>query len=127
MGNLGLGVVLVGVFIVGLAFSWSLRHAFNLTVWFGVGWVGSLLALYLFEQTGLSPISTSPLGSGGGVALGVGAIVAYIYHRRWQKEQAIKRARKAAARARRRAEGKPEPTFLGNVFRAVQKMRSTDG
>ncbi len=126
-GNLGLGIVLVGVFICGFAFSWSIRHAFNLTVWFGVGWVASLLVLYLVDSAGISPISTDPLGSGGAVALGIGAIVAYYYHRRWQKEQLLKRQREAEARARRRAKGIPEPSFLGNVGRAVRKMRSSDG
>ncbi|MFW6075689.1 MAG: hypothetical protein ACOC9Y_08845 [Chloroflexota bacterium] len=127
MGNLGLGVILVGVFIVGFMFSWSLRHAFNLTVWFGAGWMGTLLLLYIADMAGYGYISVEPLGSGGAVAIGVATIVAWFYHRRWQKEERIRKAREAAERAARRKSGKPEPTMLGNVFRAVQKMRSTNG
>lgn len=126
MGNIGLGVIIIGVFIMTLAFTWSLRHAFNTTVWFSVGWVGTLFALYMLDVAGYGVISTSPLGPGGAVALGGGAIVAYIYHRRWMKAQAIKKAREAAERAARRARGEPEPTMLGNVFRTINKVRSSN-
>jgi hypothetical protein len=126
VGNIGLGVIIIGVFIMTLAFTWSLRHAFNTTVWFSVGWVGTLFVLYVMDVAGYGYISTSPLGPGGAVALGGGAIVAYIYHRRWMKQQAIKKAREAAERAARRARGEPEPTLLGNVFRTINKVRSSN-
>lgn len=127
MGNIGLGVILVGVFIVGFMFTWNLRHAFNLTVWFGAGWMGTLLVLYVADMVGYGFISVAPLGSGGAVAIGLATIVTWLYHRRWQKEERARKAREAAERAARRKRGEPEPTLLGNVFRAVRKARSTNG
>ncbi|CAN5541299.1 hypothetical protein BH23CHL2_BH23CHL2_09210 [soil metagenome] len=127
MGNLGLGVILVGVFIIGFFYSWSLRHAFNLTVWFGAGWMGSLLVLYVLDETGYGIVSTEPLGSGGAVAIGVATLVAYFHHRRWQKEEAERRRIKAEEAAERRARGEREPNLIGNVARAISKMRSSDG
>lgn len=127
MGNLGLGILVVAVFLVGFMSSWSIRHAFNLSVWFGIGWLGALALLYALDAAGFGYISTAPIGPGGGVALGVGAIVAYVYHQRWKKQQEEKRRREAAARAARRARGEREPTFVGNLARAINKMRSYDG
>lgn len=125
MGNIGLGVILVGVFIVGFMFSWSIRHAFNLTVWFGVAWMGSLFVLYVADQAGYGYISTAPLGSGGAVGLGIAAIVAYFYHRRWMREEIERRRKEAAERAARRARGEREPNLVGNALRAINKMRSS--
>lgn len=127
MGNIGLGILLIAVFFVGFMSTWSLRHAFNLTVWFGAGWIGALAFIYLLDMVGLGYISTEPLGPGGAVALGIGALVAYVYHQRWKKQQEEKRRREAAARAARRARGEREPTFAGNLARALKKMRSYDG
>jgi hypothetical protein len=128
MGNLGLGVILVGVFIIGFAFTWSIRHAFNLTVWFGVGWMGSLAVLYILDQAGYGIVSTSPLGAAGAVAIAVGALVAYVYHLRWKKAEAERRRIKAEAAAARRARGEREPSFIGNVARAINRMRTpSDG
>ena len=124
MGNLGLGVILVGVFIIGLFYTWSVRHAFNLMVWFGIGWMGSLFILYILDESGYGVISTAPLGSGGAVAIAVAALVAYIYHRRWKKAEAVRQRIKAEEAAARRARGEREPTFIGNVARAIGKMRS---
>lgn len=125
MGNLGLGVILVGVFIIGFFYTWSLRHAFNLTVWFGVGWMGSLFVLYVLDEAGYGIVSTAPLGSGGAVAIGIASLVAYFYHRRWKKEEAERQRIKAEEAAARRARGEREPTFFGNVGRAIGKMRSS--
>ena len=124
MGNLGLGVILVGVFIIGLFYTWSIRHAFNLMVWFGIGWMGSLFILYILDESGYGVISTAPLGSGGAVAIAVAALVAYIYHRRWKKAEAVRQRIKAEEAAARSARGEREPTFIGNVARAIGKMRS---
>lgn len=126
MGNIGLGVILVGVFIVGFMFSWNIRHAFNMTVWFGVAWMGSLFVLYVVDMAGYGYISTEPFGSGGAVGLGIAALVTYFYHRRWQKAELERRRREAAERAARRARGEGEPNLVGNVFRAINKMRSSN-
>ncbi|MEZ4523198.1 MAG: hypothetical protein R3A46_16385 [Thermomicrobiales bacterium] len=126
MGNLGLGVILVGVFLIGFFYTWSLRHAFNLMVWFGVGWMGSLFVFYVLEQAGYGVVSTDPLGSAGAVAIGVAALVAYVYHRRWKKAEAERQRIKAEEAAARRARGEREPTFIGNVARAISKVRSSD-
>jgi hypothetical protein len=125
MGQLGLGVILVGVFIIGFFYTWSVRHAFNLTVWFGIGWMGSLFVLYVLDNTGYGVVSTDPLGSAGAVAIAAGALVAYIYHRRWKKQEAERQRIKAEQVAARRARGEREPTFIGNVARAIGKMRSS--
>ena len=124
MGNLGLGVILVGVFIIGFFYTWSVRHAFNLTVWFGVGWMGSLFVLYVLDEAGYGIVSTEPLGSGGAVAIGVATIVAYIYHRRWKAAEAEKERIKAEEAAARKARGESEPSLIGNVARALGKMRT---
>ena len=124
MGNLGLGVILVGVFIIGFFYTWNLRHAFNLTVWFGVGWMGSLFVLYVLDEAGYGIVSTEPLGSGGAVAIGVATIVAYIYHRRWKAAEAEKERIKAEEAAARKARGESEPSLIGNVARALGKMRT---
>jgi hypothetical protein len=128
MGNLGLGVILVGVFLIGFFYTWSIRHAFNLTVWFGVGWMGSLAVLYVLDESGYGIVSTSPLGAGGAVAIAFAALVAYVYHLRWKKAEAERQRIKAEQAAARRARGEREPTFIGNVARAISKMRSpSDG
>jgi uncharacterized membrane protein len=125
MGNLGLGVILVGVFIIGFVYTWSFRHAFNLTVWFGVGWMGSLAVLYMLDKLGYGVISTDPLGSAGAVAIAAGALVAYIYHMRWRKAEAERQRIKAAEAAARRARGEPEPSVIGNLGRTLGKMRAS--
>ena len=124
MGNLGLGIILVGVFIIGFFYSWSLRHAFNVTVWFGVGWMGSLFVLYVLDRTGYGIVSTAPLGAGGAVAIGIATIVAYIHHVRWKRAEAVRRRIKAEEAAARRARGEREPTLIGNVARTIAKMRT---
>lgn len=123
MGNLGLGVILVGVFIIGFFYTWSVRHAFNLTVWFGVGWMGSLFVFYVLDMLGYGIVSVEPLGSGGAVALGIASIVAYVYHRQWKKAEAERQRIKAEEAAARKARGESEPSFIGNVGRALGKMR----
>ncbi len=125
MGNLGLGVILVGVYIVGFFYTWSLRHAFNMTVWFGIGWMGSLFVFYILEQLGYGIVSTAPLGSGGAVALAIASVVAFVYYRRWRKEEAERQRIKAEEAAARRARGEREPSLIGNVARAIGKMRSS--
>ncbi len=125
MGQIGLGVILIGVFIIGFFYTWSIRHGFNLTVWFGIGWMGSLFVLYVLDKTGHGIVSTDPLGSAGAVAIAVGALVAYVYHRRWKKEEAERQRIKAEQAAARRARGEREPTLIGNVARAIGKMRSS--
>ena len=127
MGNLGLGVILVGVFIIGFFYSWNLRHAFNLMVWFGAGWMGSLFVLYVLDESGYGIVSTAPLGAGGAVAIGLAALVAYFYHRRWKKDEGERQRIRAEAAAARRARGERDPTFIGNVARAIGKMRSSSG
>src|SRR5690606_302563 len=125
MGNLGLGIILVGVFLIGFFYTWSFRHAFNLTVWFGVGWMRSLVALFTLEKLGYGIVSTDPLGSAGAVGIAVGALVAYVYHKRWQKAEAERQRIKAAEAAARRARGEPEPSVIGNLGRALGKMRAS--
>lgn len=125
MGNLGLGVILVGAFIIGFMFSWSIRHAFNIMVWFGVGWMGSLFILWALDLSGYGFISTDPLGPVGAIGIGIGALVAYFYHRRWQKAEAERQRIKAAEAAARRARGEREPTLIGNVARVIGRMRSS--
>ncbi len=125
MGNLGLGVILVGVFLIGFFYTWNLRHAFNLTVWFGVGWMGSLFVFYVAERVGYGIVSTSPLGSGGAVAIAIASLVAYVYHLRWKKAEAERQRIKAEQAAARRARGEREPSLVGNVARALGKMRSS--
>lgn len=124
MGNLGLGIILVGVFIIGFFYSWSLRHAFNVTVWFGVGWMGSLFVLYVLDRAGYGIVSTAPLGAGGAVAIGIATVVAYVYHFRWKKAEAERKRIKAEEAAARRARGEREPTLIGNVARTLAKMRT---
>jgi hypothetical protein len=124
--QLGLGIVLVAVFVLAFAGSWSLREAFNETVWFSAFWVIALAALYAFDQTGFSPISTSPTGIGGGIALLVGFLGMMVRRRRWRKEVALKRAQKAAEQARRKAAGIPEPTMATRLGAAVRAMRKPE-
>lgn len=125
-GSAGLSLVPIAVFILALVTTWSIRESINETFWFAAGWIGGLFVLYMAELAGFGIFSTSATGLGGGVALLIG-IAAFMYRRReWRKEQAIKKARKEAERARRRARGQSEPTLLGNVFRAIQKTRSSN-
>ena len=127
MGNLGLGIILVGVFVVGFVLTWSVRHAFNLTVWFGAAWMGALFVLYVSERAGYGIVSTSPLGLGGSVALVFATIFSYIYHLRWRRAEAERQRIKAEEAAARRARGEPDPTLIGNVARAIGRMRSSSG
>ncbi len=126
MGNIGLGVIVIGVFLVIFMFTWSLRHAFNTAVWFSVAWMLTLLGLYLADAAGYGYISIAPTGPAGAVGLAIAALIAYFYHRRWKKIQLEKKIQAEKERARRRAAGEPEPSLLGNVFRAINKARSPD-
>jgi hypothetical protein len=119
--SLGLGFVLVAVFVLALVSTMNLREAFNEMIWFGAGWMAALALIYLADGLGFGYISTSPTGVGGGIGLIVGFAALFLRRRMWRKELARKRLEREAERARRRAAGQPESGALGNVLRTVRK------
>jgi uncharacterized membrane protein YccC len=125
--SLGLGFVLVAIFVLAFVMTGNLREAFNETIWFGAGWMAALAVIYLFDSMGYGYISTSPAGLGGGIGLVVGFVALFLRRRMWRKEQARKRLEREAERARRRAAGEPDPGPLGNVVRSIRKSRASNG
>ncbi|RIK37602.1 MAG: hypothetical protein DCC58_17765 [Chloroflexi bacterium] len=123
----------LAVFVLAFAKCFNLRESFNETVWFSVAYIGTLGIIYVFDMTPYGYISTSPTGIGGVIAMLAGFIAMWIRHRRWRKEEAIKKAqREAAARAeaeRRKAAGLPpaqEGGLIAGAFRfagSVQRAR----
>lgn len=121
-------------FILGIATTWSLREAFAETVWFNAAYVATLAVIYLTDILGLNLISTSPVGPGGGIALGVG-FAALGYRRfRWKQEERLKAIAREEERKRRAAEAraagkstKPqEKSLIVDAFRfagTMQKQR----
>jgi predicted membrane-bound dolichyl-phosphate-mannose-protein mannosyltransferase len=110
-------------FILAIATTWSLREAIAETVWFNVAYVVVLAIIYLADLVGLGFISTSPVGPGGGIALGAG-FAALAYRRyQWKQEQrrlAILRAERARreAAARKAAGNRPqEKSLIVDAFR----------
>jgi hypothetical protein len=89
-------------FVLTFARTWSIRKAFNDTVWFTAFWLGALALIYAADVTGLGLISTSPVGPGGAIAIGIGFIGYYIGSYRWNQRQKKIRAARAAAEAERR-------------------------
>jgi hypothetical protein len=89
-------------FVLTFARTWSVRKAFNDTVWFTGFWLGTLAVIYAAEVAGLDFISTSPVGPGGAIAIGVGFIGYYVGSYRWNKRQRRIRAARAAAEEERR-------------------------
>ena len=122
---MGLGIIPIAVFILAFAGTWSLREAFNEMIWFGVGWLGALAVIYLFDVAGYGFLSTSPTGPGGGVAFIFGFGAMYYRRYKWRQEQVEKKLREAEARARRASEGTPEPSFLGNMGRGMGRAVRT--
>jgi hypothetical protein len=127
---MGLGIIPIAVFILAFAGTWSLREAFNEMIWFGVGWLGALAVIYMFDVVGYGFLSTSPTGPGGGVAFIFGFGAMYYRRRLWRQEQAEKRRRQEEERARHAREGTTPPSFLGNMGRgmgrAVRTYRTTN-
>lgn len=124
--SLGLGFVLVAIFVLAFVMTGSLRESLNETIWFGAGWMAALAAIYLFDSLGYGYISTSPAGIGGGIGLIAGFVALYLRRRMWRKEQTRKRLEREAERARRRAAGESDPGPLGNVVRSVRKSRASN-
>jgi hypothetical protein len=113
----------IAPFILGIATTWSLREAFEETVWFNVAYVLTLGVIYLADAVGYGFISTSPVGSGGLIAMVTGFIALGVRRRQWkieQREKAIAKARKAREQARlAAASGKPQQdnSMIVNAFR----------
>jgi predicted membrane-bound dolichyl-phosphate-mannose-protein mannosyltransferase len=109
-------------FILAIATTWSLREAIAETVWFNVAYVAVLALIYAANLVGVEVISTSPIGPGGGIALGV-AFGALAYRRyRWKQEQrrlAILRAERARreAAARKASGQSQERSLIVDAFR----------
>lgn len=120
---MGLAIVPLAVFVLAFSGTWNLREAFNEMIWFSAGWLGALAIIYTADMAGYGFLSTSPTGPGGGVAFIFGFAAMYYRRRSWRKEQAVKQRQAAEARARRAQQGIPEPTFLGNMGRAVRAAR----
>jgi protein-S-isoprenylcysteine O-methyltransferase Ste14 len=116
--HLGLGVIIIAAFVLGFAKSFSLREAFEETVWFTVAYMVALAVIFLLEQVGYGFLSTSPTGAGGAVALLIGFVAMWVRHNQWRKEKARKKAAKDAERARRVAAGLPaQPSLVSEAFR----------
>lgn len=121
-------------FILGIATTWSLREAFAETVWFNVAYVATLAVIYLADVVGLNLVSTSPVGPGGGIALGVG-FAALGYRRfRWKQEERLKAIAREEERKRKATEAKAagkttkpqEKSLIVDAFRfagTMQKQR----
>ncbi|HUG14242.1 MAG TPA: hypothetical protein VMM78_04415 [Thermomicrobiales bacterium] len=121
-------------FVLAIATTWSLREAFAETVWFNVGYVATLAVIYAADLAGLGLISTSPVGPGGGIALGV-AFAALAYRRvRWKQEERLKaiareeerKRRLAAARAAGTSAKPQEKSLIVDAFRlagTIQRQR----
>lgn len=121
-------------FILAIATTWSLREAFAETVWFNVGYVATLAIIYVADLVGLGFVSTSPVGPGGAIALGVGFAALGYRRYRWKQEERLKaiareeerKRREAAARAAGRT-GKPqEKSLIVDAFRlagTIQRQR----
>jgi hypothetical protein len=124
--SLGLGFVLVAVFVLALVSTMNLRESFNEMIWFGAGWMAALAVIYFADSLGFDYISTSPTGIGGGIGLIVGFGALFLRRRMWRNEQVRKRLEREAERARRRAAGQPESGPLGDVLRAVRKTGSSN-
>jgi hypothetical protein len=122
-------------FILGIATTWSIREAIAETVWFNAAYVATLALIYGADLVGLGLISTSPVGPGGGIALGVGFAALAVRRYRWKQDQrriAIERAERARREAAaRKAAGKTEEKslivdafrFAGNIQRQRKNAR----
>lgn len=121
-------------FILAIATTWSLREAFAETVWFNVGYVATLAVIYVADLVGLGFISTSPVGPGGGIALGVGFVALGYRRYRWKQEERLKaiareeerKRRAAAARAAGKSAKPQEKSLIVDAFRfagTLQKQR----
>ena len=109
----------LAIFVLAFAKCFNLRESFNETVWFSVAYIGSLGVIYLIDLTPYDYISTSPTGIGGVIAMLLGFIAMWIRHRRWRKEQIIRKAAQEAARkaeAERRAAGGLPASSGGGVI-----------
>lgn len=116
--HLGMGILVVAAFVLGFAKSFSIKEAFEETVWFSVAYMAALAVIFVFEAAGYGFLSTSPTGAGGAVALLIGFLAMWVQHGRWKKEKARKAALKAAERQRRVAAGLPaERSMVGEAFR----------
>lgn len=122
----------LAVFVLAFAKCWNLRESFNETVWFSVAYIGTLGVIYLLDMTRFDYVTTSPTGIGGVIAMLAGFLAMWVRHRRWRKEEAIKKAAREAARKaeaeRRAAAGLPadDGGLIAGAFRfagAVQRAR----
>jgi hypothetical protein len=122
-----LWIVPILPFVLGLFTTWSIREAFQETVWFNVAYVASLALIYGLEVAGLSPFSTSPTGSGGVIALAIAFVALGIQRYRWKQERRRIAEAKAAERARRAAAGQPaQRSLIEDAFKyaaSVQRAR----
>lgn len=114
-------------FILGIATTWSLREAFAETIWFNAAYVATLAVIYVADLLGFGFISTSPIGPGGGIALGLGFLALSIRRYRWKQEQrriAIARAERARreAAARKAAGPAPERSLIVDAFRLAGNL-----
>lgn len=96
----------IAPFIIGIATTWSLREAFEETVWFNAAYALTLGIVYLAEVAGFGFISTSPTGAGGALGLVAGFTAQGVARYRWKKAEYEKAVAKAAEQRRLAAERK---------------------
>ncbi len=96
----------IAPFIVAISTTWSLREAIRETVWFNVGYVLTLLVIYMADVFGYGYISTSPTGPGAGLGMAVGFGALAVARYRWKKEQYAKAVARAEEQRRLAAERK---------------------
>ncbi len=96
----------IAPFIIGIATTWSLREAFEETVWFNAAYALTLGVVYLAEVAGFGFVSTSPTGAGGALGLVAGFTAQGIARYRWKKAQYAKAVARAAEQRRLAAERK---------------------
>lgn len=118
----------IAPFIIGIATTWSLREAFEETVWFNAAYALTLGIVYLAEVAGFGFVSTSPTGAGGALGLVAGFTAQGVARYRWKKEQYAKAVAKAAEQRRLAAERKrqgitakpaDESSIIVNAFRVA--------
>lgn len=106
MPHTAMWLIPIAPFIIGIATTWSLREAFEETVWFNAAYVLTLGVIYLADLLGFGFISTSPIGAGGGLAMIAGFGAQGVARYRWKKAQYEKAVAKAIEQRRLAAERK---------------------
>lgn len=112
-------IIPLAIFVLAFAKCFNLRESFNETVWFSIAYIAALGVIYLIDMTPYDYISTSPTGIGGVIAMLAGFIAMWVRHKRWRKEEALKKAAREAARkaeAERRAAAGLPATDGGGVI-----------